>query len=66
MRGAEWRGALCEMPSPPRVYNFAGGLGGRDMPLEIYPRLLQAAKAKEVTRFAILGVDLDKIAAEDR
>jgi pyruvate ferredoxin oxidoreductase alpha subunit len=64
--GAEVRGALCEMPSPPRVHNFAGGLGGRDMPLEIYPRLLEAAKAKELTRFAILGVDLDKIATEDR
>jgi pyruvate ferredoxin oxidoreductase alpha subunit len=64
--GAEVRGALCGMPAPPRVHNFAAGLGGRDMPLDIYPRLLDAANAKDAVRFEILDVDLEKIAAEDR
>jgi pyruvate ferredoxin oxidoreductase alpha subunit len=64
--GAEVRGALCDTDAPPRVHNFAAGLGGRDMPLEIYPRLLDAAKAKQVTGFEILGVDLEKVAQEDR
>jgi Pyruvate:ferredoxin oxidoreductase core domain II/Pyruvate flavodoxin/ferredoxin oxidoreductase, thiamine diP-bdg len=53
--GAEVRAALSGMESAPRIHNFAAGLGGRDMPLTIYPRLLEAAKAKQVTRFAILA-----------
>jgi pyruvate ferredoxin oxidoreductase alpha subunit len=64
--GAEVRAALSGMHSPPRVHNFAAGLGGRDMPLEIYPRLVEASKAKEATHFAILDVDLGKVAEEDR
>jgi pyruvate ferredoxin oxidoreductase alpha subunit len=64
--GAEVRGALSDTAAPPRIHNFAAGLGGRDMPLGIYPRLLDAAKAKQVTRFEILDVDLEKIAPEDR
>jgi hypothetical protein len=63
---AEVRAALSGMGSAPRVHNFAAGLGGRDMPLTIYPRLLEAAKAKQATRFAILDVDLSKVAEEDR
>ncbi|MHB1608860.1 MAG: pyruvate ferredoxin oxidoreductase [Acidiferrobacter thiooxydans] len=40
--GAEIRSALTDMDKPPRVHNFAAGLGGRDVPLAIYPRLLEA------------------------
>jgi pyruvate ferredoxin oxidoreductase alpha subunit len=40
--GAEVRSALMELDHPPRVHNFAAGLGGRDVPLAIYPRLLDA------------------------
>jgi len=64
--GAEVRAALCEMEPAPRIHNFAAGLGGRDMPLKIYPALLEAAKAPQATRFAILDVDLTKVAEEDR
>jgi pyruvate ferredoxin oxidoreductase alpha subunit len=64
--GAEVRAALSDMESAPRVHNFAAGLGGRDMPLSIYPRLLEASKAEQLTRFAILDVDFSKIALEDR
>jgi pyruvate ferredoxin oxidoreductase alpha subunit len=64
--GAEVRGALSALPSPPRVHNFAAGLGGRDMPLEIYPQVLEASKAQEPAHFAILDVDLSKLAEEDR
>lgn len=64
--GAEVRAALSETPSPPRVHNFAAGLGGRDMPLELYPRLLEAARSPHVTRFAIVDVDLAKLPPEDR
>lgn len=64
--GAEVRAALSEMRSPPRIHNFAAGLGGRDMPLEIYPALVQASRAADATRFAIIDVELSKVAEEDR
>ncbi len=64
--GAEVRAALSEMPSPPRVHSFAAGLGGRDMPLELYRRLLAAVTAPAAERFSIVDVDLSKVAEEDR
>ncbi len=64
--GAEVRAALCEESNPPRVHNFAAGLGGRDMPLEIYPRLLRAAEAPAPVRFEIIDVELEKLPAADR
>ncbi len=64
--GAEARAALSEMRRPPRVHNFAAGLGGRDIPLEIYPRLLKAAEGARAERFAIIDVELAKLPKEDR
>lgn len=64
--GAEVRAALSETSSPPRVHNFAAGLGGRDMPLALYPRLLEAARAAHITRFEIVDVDVAKLPPEDR
>lgn len=64
--GAEVRGALAEQPNPPRVHNFAAGLGGRDMPLEIYPRVLKAVEAPAATRFEIMDVELEKLPEADR
>lgn len=64
--GAELRAALSELPNPPRIHNFAVGLGGRDIPMELYPRLLAAADAPNPTRFDIFDVDLEKLPAEDR
>ncbi len=63
---AEVRAALSEMQSPPRVHGFAAGLGGRDMPLELYPHLIAAAKARPPVRFSIVDVDPSKVAEEDR
>jgi len=64
--GNEVRAALSELASPPRVHSFVAGLGGRDIPLEIYPRLLTAAKAERATEFAIADLELAKVAEEDR
>jgi len=64
--GTEVRAALSEMATPPRVHAFAAGLGGRDIPLSLLPRLVAAAGAETPTRFAIIDVDLDKLAPEDR
>ncbi len=62
--GAEVRAALSEMAAPPRVHNFALGLGGRDVPLDTLPRVLARIQAGP-TRFAVFDLDPDKLAPED-
>ncbi|GAB6067839.1 pyruvate ferredoxin oxidoreductase subunit alpha [Methylothermus subterraneus] len=63
--GAEVRAALSELAQPPRVHNFAVGLGGRDVPLETLSRLL-AAIEEGSWRFAIFDVDLTRLPEEER
>ncbi len=64
--GSEVRAALTELNNPPRVHNFAVGLGGRDVPLGIVQRLLSAIDAEHPTRFAIFDVDLSRLPEEER
>lgn len=47
------------------LYNYAVGLGGRDIPLETYPRLLEAMASGD-TRFQILDADLSLLPEEDQ
>jgi pyruvate ferredoxin oxidoreductase alpha subunit len=64
--GAEVRAALSELAAPPRVHSYAVGLGGRDIPLEIYPRLLAAAEREQPERFAIFDAEVDRLPPEDQ
>ncbi len=64
--GAEVRAALFEMPMRPKVHNFAAGLGGRDMPLEIYRRLLERIAHAAPVHFAIFDLEPDKLPVEER
>ena len=64
--GVEVKAALLDLPNPPRVHNFAVGLGGRDVPLESYPRLLQTIRSQAPGPFALFDVDLGKLPVEDR
>ena len=64
--GAEVHAALSELPRPPRIHCFAVGLGGRDIPLELYPRLLKALEAEVPERFAIIDLEPERLPAEDR
>ncbi len=64
--GAEVRAALYGTPDAPRVQSVAAGLGGRDMPLTTYARLIALAQAEATTDFAILDVELDKLPEADR
>ncbi len=64
--GPEVRAALTELESAPRVHNVALGLGGRDVPMDIYPRLLALANEPLPVRFAVLDADLSKLPEEDR
>ncbi len=57
---AEVRAALAEMAQPPRVHGFAVGLGGRDVPLDLLPRLL-AALPDQPGPFSIFDLDRSKL-----
>lgn len=64
--GTEVRAALSELSDPPVVYNYAIGLGGRDVPMNLYPRLLVAVEEKASERFAIFDVEPEKLPKGDR
>lgn len=64
--GAEVRAALSELANPPRIHNFAIGLGGRNIAMSLYPRLLEAAKAARPARFTIFDLEPGKLVQEDR
>ncbi|HZO80405.1 MAG TPA: hypothetical protein VFB33_01830 [Candidatus Binataceae bacterium] len=64
--GNEVRAALSELPTAPRIYNFAVGLGGRDVAPSLYPQLLEAVKAARPARFAVFDLEPDKLAHQDR
>lgn len=61
--GTEIRAALSEMHNAPRVHNFSVGLGGRDVPLDIYPRIHAAVHAGSGIPFGILDLEPDKLPA---
>lgn len=63
---AELRAALYGLDAAPAVRGFAVGLGGRDVPLETYRRVVDAALAPEGGEFAVLDVDLNKLPEADR
>ncbi|SEH07409.1 pyruvate ferredoxin oxidoreductase [Candidatus Venteria ishoeyi] len=64
--GNEVLAALSELETRPQLFNCAAGLGGRDIPLDIVPRLLDAASQATPGHFQILDVQLDKLPQEDR
>jgi pyruvate ferredoxin oxidoreductase alpha subunit len=64
--GAEVRAALSRMTHPPAVYNYAAGLGGRDMPLDLLARILEASKKPAHESFSIFDLQPDKLPAEER
>lgn len=55
--GAEVRAALGELPDAPRIHNLAVGLGGRDIPLGIWPQLLELVKRPQPLRFAVFDAN---------
>lgn len=64
--GTEVRAALAGVEGAPRIHNFAVGLGGRDIPLDIYPRLMEAVKSPTPATFAVFDVNLEKLPEADR
>lgn len=63
--GAEVRAALLDAEAPPRVFDYALGLGGRDVPLETLERVLAAIRAPETESFRIFDLEPEKLPAED-
>ena len=65
--GTEVRAALAGKGGRmPKIYNYTVGLGGRDIPVELYPQLIDALKEAEDGDFAIFDVELEKLPEEDR
>jgi len=55
------------MAEPPRVHNYAAGLGGRDLALDLYGRLVQAVFGGDRPReFAIIDADPSMLPEADR
>ena len=57
--GAEVRGALYDLPTPPRVINYVYGLGGRDFRVEdcahVFDELAQAAAGETGSTYRHIG-----------
>lgn len=64
--GAEVRSALLGSESRPRVHDYAVGLGGRDVPMDLLGRVLEAIPTTEPERFRIFDAEPEKLPAEDR
>ncbi len=65
--GTEVRAVLADMAEPPRLHNYAVGLGGRDVPLELLPRLAEAVRAAETPEaFRNFDTNLELLPEEDR
>jgi pyruvate ferredoxin oxidoreductase alpha subunit len=64
--GVEVISALSGLTNPPKIYNFAAGLGGRDIPLNVVSQLLDAIQKVPSGQFHILDVNVDKLLPEDR
>ncbi|HHJ14364.1 MAG TPA: pyruvate ferredoxin oxidoreductase [Gammaproteobacteria bacterium] len=62
--GAEVRAALGHMEAPPEMFNFSVGLGGRDVPLETFERLLAAIGQGQGRDFDLLDLQPDKLPSE--
>lgn len=59
--GSEVRSVLSEMERPPRVYNFSVGLGGRDVPMTTYSRLLDAVRTGQGATFDMLDLEPERL-----
>ncbi len=65
--GQEVQSALYGAANAPCIHNFALGLGGRDMPMELLPRLLTHVQANpQGSGFHIFDVELTRLPEEDR
>ncbi len=65
--GPEVQMALANLENPPRVHNFAAGLGGRDLSLDLYERLVTTVtQAASSQPFSIIDVDTTLLPEADR
>lgn len=62
---SEVHAALASGTAKPRIHSFAVGLGGRDIPLDIYRTIHERIRVKEPAAFSIIDVELEKLPPED-
>ncbi len=61
----EVQASLTSVHAATRVHSFAVGLGGRDIPLEIYRKLHRRIQLEEPAPFTIIDVELERLPVED-
>ncbi len=59
--GSEVRAAFSGVVDAPRIHNFSVGLGGRDIPLDIFPRLHAALRNGDGLPFAVIDLEPDRL-----
>ncbi|MDH5570832.1 MAG: pyruvate ferredoxin oxidoreductase [Gammaproteobacteria bacterium] len=64
--GNEVRSALYEIENAPQVYNFAIGLGGRDVPMDTLPQLISAIRNNTHEYFRVFDAVMERLPEEDR
>lgn len=64
--GTEVSAVLSTLEGAPKVFNYALGLGGRDIPEGMYRDLMAAVADPGSPRFAVFDADLEKLPPEDR
>jgi len=64
--GTEVSAVLSTLDNAPKVYNYALGLGGRDIPESMFKTLMQTMDDPKAPRFAVFDADLSKLPVEDR
>jgi len=62
---AEVHAALANECPSVRIHSFAAGLGGRDIPLQLYQKLHQHIKTHKPGAFSIIDIELDRLPPED-
>lgn len=62
--GAEVRAALAGLDDAPEIFNFSVGLGGRDVPLETYEKLLEAMGRGAGSGFDMLDLETARLPAQ--
>ncbi len=59
----EVHAALSHLAKAPRIHSFAAGLGGRDIPLSLYGRLLEQVRQVAPQPFTIIDLEPERMPA---
>jgi pyruvate ferredoxin oxidoreductase alpha subunit len=58
--GHEVRSALFGVPDPPRIANFSVGLGGRDVPIVLFRKMIDSLENPDLPDFSFFDLESEK------